>query len=247
LSYQNAIDLNLCIDIGNTNAKAGIFIDDQLIEVMQSLSDKGVVKLIKEQDSKHIIISSVKKGIGKLLQKSEKVANTIFLNHETPIPFHNEYGTPQTLGLDRIAAVAGGQFLYPNTNCLIVDIGTCMTYDLLDENGKYQGGGISPGVEMRLRAMHKFTSKLPRVSIKGQIPLIGRSTKECMQSGVYHGVLAELEGIILRYRQFFNDLTIIFCGGGANFFESKIKDTIFAVPNLVLIGLNRVLRYNLND
>jgi type III pantothenate kinase len=128
-----------------------------------------------------------------------------------------------------------------------VDIGTCITYDLIDESGTYHGGGISPGIEMRLKAMHKFTSKLPIITFNGSTELIGKTTKQCMLSGVANGTIAEIEGILYRYKQFFEDLTIIFCGGGSKFFETKIKEHIFAVPNLVLIGLNRILRYNLND
>jgi len=163
------------------------------------------------------------------------------------LPVHIAYKTPQTLGADRRASVVGANFLYKNRNNLIVDLGTCITYDLIDYVGTYHGGGISPGVEMRLKAMHKFTSKLPVVSAKGSPELIGKTTKECMASGAINGTIAELDGIISQYKQFFEDLNIIFCGGGAIFFETKIKDHIFAVPNLVLVGLNQILRYNLND
>lgn len=239
--------MNICIDIGNTNAKAGIFEVDELVQVHRNLTDRGIMKFVQLQKPENLLISSVRKGISRIVQYSSKVAKTHMFDHTTPIPFKNGYGTPETLGLDRMAAVAGGQFLYPEQNCLIVDIGTCITYDIIDASGTYQGGGISPGVVMRLKAMHKFTSKLPLVVPKGEAELIGKTTKECMLSGATHGAISEIEGIIYRYKQFFDDLTIIFCGGGAIFFESKIKDHIFAVPNLVLVGLNRILRYNLND
>jgi len=240
--------LNLCIDIGNTNAKAGIFEKDTLLEVKSNLSDRSILKLLKGEDKPdHVLISSVRKGIGRIIQYSNKITNTLVLSHKTPLPFKSLYHTPETLGLDRMAAVAASNILHPNQNCLVVDIGTCITYDLIDESGTYHGGGISPGIEMRLKAMHKFTSKLPIVAFNGSTELIGKTTKQCMLSGVANGTIAEMEGILYRYKQFFEDLTIIFCGGGAKFFETKIKEHIFAVPNLVLIGLNRILRYNLND
>jgi type III pantothenate kinase len=239
--------LNICIDIGNTNAKAGIFDDENLTGVYHNFSDRGIVNFIKERKPEHVLISSVRKGIGRIVQQASSISKTIIFDHKTPIPFSNTYGSPETLGLDRIAAVSGGQLLYPGTNCLIIDIGTCITYDILDINGVYHGGGISPGVEMRLKAMHKFTSRLPLVSPKGSPELVGKTTRECMLSGATLGTIAEVDGIISRYKQFFSDLTIIFCGGGAKFFESKIKGHIFAIPNLVLIGLNQILRYNLND
>lgn len=239
--------LNICIDIGNTNAKMGIFRNDHLAEIRNNVPDRKIVDILKSMNPDNILIASVRKGIGKIIEKAKKIAHTQVLNHLTPLPISINYKTPETLGVDRIAAAAGASFLHPNKNNLIVDIGTCITYDFIDAEGIYQGGGISPGVDMRLKAMHKFTSKLPVIASAGKVDLIGKSTKECMKSGAVLGTVAEIEGIISRYGQFFEDLNIIFCGGGANFFESKIKGHIFAVPNLVLVGLNQILRNNLHD
>lgn len=239
--------LNICIDIGNTNAKIGFFNNDELEEVLPHVSDRGIEKVLREKNVDKILISSVRKGIGKIVEKVKKKSNTLVLNHKTTLPIKSTYSTPETLGMDRIAAVVGANFLYKGRNNLIIDLGTCITYDLIDSSGTYHGGGISPGVDMRLKAMHKFTSRLPVVSSKGSPGLIGKTTKECMASGAINGTIAELEGIIKQYKQFFEDLNIIFCGGGAIFFETKIKDHIFAVPNLVLVGLNQILRYNLHD
>lgn len=239
--------MNICIDIGNTNAKLGFFSKNELLEVKQNVADREIIKIIKEHNPDQVIIASVRKGIGNIVERSLKISKTLALNHLTPLPFNNLYKTPQTLGVDRIAAVAGAGFLHKNKNCLIIDMGTCITYDLIDKSGSYHGGGISPGVEMKLKAMHKFTSKLPIVVAKSLPDLIGKTTKECMLSGAVNGTISELEGIIDRYRQFFDDLTIIFCGGDAIFFESKIKDHIFAIPNLVLVGLNQILRFSFND
>jgi len=244
---KTKIELNICIDIGNTNAKIGIFDKETLKEVIPEVTDRNIEKLSREKCPEQVIIASVRKGIGKIVNKISTVAPAIVLSHTTPIPIKSIYKTPSTLGVDRISSVVGAHHLYPNKNILVIDIGTCITYDLIDEKETYHGGGISPGVDMRLKAMHKFTSKLPVVSAKRKTELIGKTTKECMMSGAVNGTSAEIEGIILRYRQFFNDLTIIFCGGGANFFETKIKDHIFAVPNLVLVGLNQILRFNLNE
>lgn len=217
------------------------------MEVKNNVSDRGIIKIIKKYNPENVLISSVRRGIGKIVELSTRTTNTIVLNHNTPLPIKSLYKTPQTLGVDRMASVVGAKFLYENKNNLVIDLGTCITYDLLDNEGTYHGGGISPGVDMRLKAMHKFTSKLPLIAVKGDPELIGKTTKECMLSGAVNGTIAELEGIINRYRQFFEDLNIIFCGGAAFFFESKIKDDIFAIPNLVLVGLNQILRFNLND
>ena len=239
--------MNICIDIGNTKAKIGFFSNNELLEVKQNITDRGIIKIIKAHNPEHVVISSVRKGIGKIVESCSKTADTIVFDHLTPVPVKSLYKTPQTLGVDRIAAVVGAALLYKQQNCLIIDMGTCITYDLIDKSATYHGGGISPGVDMRMKAMHKFTSRLPVIAAKGQPELIGKTTKECMLSGAIIGTQAELEGIINRYKQFFDDLAIIFCGGDANFFETKIKDHIFAIPNLVLVGLNQILRFNLND
>jgi type III pantothenate kinase len=239
--------LNICIDIGNTSAKLGVFQDNVLQSMKLNLSDRGLIKAIDGYKPDHVFIGTVRKGINKIVERISKVSDVIVLNHATPLPIQNLYGTPRTLGVDRIAGAVAADYLYPKKNNLIIDIGTCITYDLIDEYGAYQGGGISPGVEMRLKAMHKFTSKLPIVTAHGQPELIGKTTKDCMLSGAVNGTLAEINGIIGQYQQIYENLTILFCGGGAIFFESKIKGHIFAIPNLVLIGLNQILRYNLND
>ncbi len=238
--------MNICIDIGNTSAKLGVFKEDALQSVMPNVSDRGLIKAIEWHKPEHVLIGTVRKGISKIIERASKISDIVVLNHGIPLPIQNLYGTPKTLGVDRIAVAVAANYLYPRNNCLIVDVGTCITYDLIDESGAYQGGGISPGVEMRLKAMHKFTSKLPVVASHGKPELIGKTTKECMLSGAINGTIAEINGIIGQYHQFYDNLTILFCGGGAIFFESKIKDHIFAIPNLVLIGLNQILRYNLN-
>lgn len=239
--------LNLCVDIGNTTAKAGIFENGLMLEERQQLSDRAIIRLVKDLKPGAAIIASVRKGVKKVIQEVESHTRTLVLKHDLHLPFVNSYGTPETLGVDRIAAVAGALQLFPGNTCLIIDAGTCITYDLVDSRGLYHGGGISPGVEMRLKAMHKFTSKLPLVMPSGNQELIGKTTRECMLSGAVIGTEAEVQGIIDRYTQYFPELSIIFCGGGARFFESKIKGHIFAVPNLVLIGLNQILTMNVND
>ena len=239
--------MNICIDIGNTNVKIGIFNGDDLVEVNANVADRKIEKLVRDIKPENIIVSTVRKGFRKLLSRLNTIGNTLVFTTSTKVPIEINYKTPETLGLDRIASVVGAAKLYEGKNCLVVDLGTCITYDLIDSEAVFQGGGISPGVEMRLKAMHKFTSKLPKISSSGSCDLMGKSTTECMKSGAIYGAIAEVSGIIYRYRQFFDEITIIFCGGDANFFESKIKDHIFANPNLVLVGLNQILRYNLNE
>ena len=150
----------------------------------------------------------------------------------------------ETLGVDRIAAVCGAFALFPEKNCLVIDAGSCITYDVLDQKGNYCGGSISPGLEMRLKAMHTFTARLPLVKVNQQVNLIGNSTESCLQSGALYGVLAEIEGIVEKYNQNYAELRVIMCGGDASLFENQLKPTIFVAPDLVLKGLNRILLQN---
>jgi type III pantothenate kinase len=148
--------------------------------------------------------------------------------------------------MDRIAGVCGAIQLFPGSNNLVIDAGTCITYDFVDEMAQYHGGGISPGLNMRFKAVHTFTAKLPLVSAKAGVDLIGTTTETSIQSGVINGLLSEIEGTIGRYAVKFPGLKVILCGGDAGFFENQLKATIFAVPDLVLFGLNSILIHNVN-
>jgi type III pantothenate kinase len=161
-----------------------------------------------------------------------------------PLPIKILYATPQTLGVDRIAGSCGALQLFPGKNTLVIDAGTCITYDFTDSSKQYYGGSISPGLKMRFQAVHTFTARLPLVSPAENPELIGNSTETSIQSGIVNGTVAEIDGIIDRYRQKYPDLQVILCGGDGPFFENKLKASIFASPDLVLIGLNSVLIHN---
>jgi len=235
---------NLVVDRGNTFTKAMLFQGAEIINKYDQLPDKKLVQFVKEEKPDSILISSVKKGSRKICKALNKYASAELLTYKMALPFTNLYNTPETLGMDRVANVAGAYYLHPGQNCLVIDAGTCITYDFIDASGKYHGGSISPGINMRFRALKKFTSRLPLIAFKKEADLIGKSTKSSILSGVVNGVIGEVEGVIGQYRQFFDELIIIICGGDSNFFESKLKGHIFAEPDLLLIGLNRILLYN---
>ena len=237
-------NLNLTIDIGNTSAKAGLFEGDRLIEQYNQLGERETIALAKQHKPRQILMSTVRKGAKRLLKKMSAHTSVSLLSWQTPVPFLNLYETPQTLGTDRIAGVAGAMHLFPGRPCLIIDTGSAITYDYLDAECRYHGGSISPGLNMRFKALHKFTSGLPLITFNKNYELTGKTTKNAILSGVIEGCMAELNGIISRYQQFSDDLCIILNGGDAIFFESKIKAPIFAVPNLVLIGLNEIIKFN---
>jgi type III pantothenate kinase len=150
------------------------------------------------------------------------------------------------LGYDRIAAGVGANLRYPSQNCLVIDIGTAIKYDLVSAENAFEGGIISPGRRMRFNALHTFTKKLPLLDTVEIPELIGHSTESCMKSGVMKGITAEINGIIDEYLKKLK-LTVLICGGDAPYFETKIKYPTFAAPNLVLEGLNRILQYNVTE
>lgn len=239
--------MNVAIDLGNTLAKVGIFDHHHLAEKFFLNDLSQAVNVLKNFSGSRFIISSVNSNPMELLGPDFPARDIIILSHKTPVPVSIRYSTPETLGVDRIAAVCGARQEFPQKNCLVIDAGTCITYEVLDAEGSYWGGGISPGLAMRFRAMNAFTRRLPLVEPVDEVPLIGKSTVSSMQSGVIHGILDEIDGAIQRYSQKFEDLKIILTGGDCRFFENKLKASIFASPELVLRGLNSILLHNIRD
>ena len=235
--------MNLVVDYGNSAAKVGIFDHETLVENVSFPTLDALQKFIVHANADNMIVSSVKEDPQHILSHS-KAKKKLVLSPDLPLPIKNKYATPKTLGMDRIASACGAYQLFPNENALAIDAGTCITYEFLDKDGNYRGGGISPGMSMRFKAVHTFTAKLPLISPKENVSLIGDSTETSIQSGVINGLLAEIEGIIGRYQKEFGAVRVILCGGDARFFENQLKASIFASPELVLIGLNSILNYN---
>lgn len=233
--------MNLAIDAGNTFVKVGVFEADELVEHLVFPASEDLGFLNEKYNPAHVIFSSVSVTAAKVHFK-----NVLILDSGTAVPIINAYKTPQTLGMDRLAGVIGARVLFPDLACLVIDAGTCITYDFVDTGNIYQGGSISPGISMRFKALNTFTQKLPLIEKSEGVDLIGKTTEEAIRSGVLNGAITELEGIIGRYKVLYPSFKILICGGDAAFFESKIKETIFAVPELVLIGLNRILEYNVS-
>jgi len=236
--------MNLVVDSGNTRIKAGLFKDRELIKKESFLNLSELKNFIITTHADHMLVSSVNHDPIEILSWSSSAGKKISLTSSLPLPVRIDYLTPESLGVDRLAAVCGARDLFPNKNCLIIDAGTCINYELLDAHGVYHGGAISPGISMRFQAMHTFTARLPLVNADEKISLIGNTTKTCLQSGVMNGVLEEVKGIIKQYQLIYPTLTVIMCGGDYPFFENRLKPAIFVAPELVLIGLNRILRYH---
>ena len=239
--------MNLIIDVGNTRVKAAVFENDTLIEVAIFSNDELLNKVdffIKKHTINHGIISSVKHLSENVLKKLRNKIPFLVLDSFTKVPFQNLYETPKTLGVDRIALVANAVEKYPNKNVLIIDAGTCITFDFVNEKQEYLGGAISLGIEMRYKALQYYTSKLPLIEKNIPENYIGKSTEENMHSGVINGVLNEINGVINQYESEKSFLTVVLTGGDANFLAKQLKSSIFANPNFVLEGLNTILIYN---
>lgn len=237
----------LAIDIGNTLAKAALFDGNNLVESISFETDKPELLfnlLASRKIPSTTLVASVKTVPEVFVQKLNAITKVILLDCNTPLPFRIAYRTPDTLGPDRIAAVAAAYNKFPDRNVLVIDMGTCITYDFLKDEGVYLGGAISPGINMRFAAMNKFTSKLPQVDIVYPVSLIGQTTMESMQSGVMNGVQGEIDALITQYEGIYKDLTVLIGGGDNKYFDKKFRINIFAVSNLVLEGLKVIMDFN---
>lgn len=237
----------IAIDLGNTLAKAALFEGDTMLEpfVFDPESPENLIKMIEPLNSPGVcMIASVREIPETLIKKLSLHAQVSVLDHNTKLPFSISYETPQTLGRDRIAAVAAAWKRFPGENVLVIDMGTCITYDLLTKQGVYEGGAISPGIYMRFNAMHKFTNKLPLATPASEVLLTGKTTITSLQSGVMNGVQAEIEALISRYEAVYEDLTVLLGGGDNKYFDKKFKINIFAASNLVLEGLKVLIDFN---
>lgn len=215
--------------------------------VSKKVIEKCTLEIIKDFVSKNSIkssiISSVKR-IDKEVLNISNYYNSILLTDNTPIPFKNLYKTPETLGNDRIALVAGANFLYPKKEVIVIDAGTCITIDFLSKKSEYLGGRISPGIQMRFRSLNTFTEKLPLNKLTKKTVFFGDNTNSAIQSGVQLGVLSELDQAISDYKGLNTSAIVVLCGGDAFYLQKELKSTIFVNQNLLLIGLNEILDYN---
>ncbi|GAB7258176.1 type III pantothenate kinase [Polaribacter sp. OB-PA-B3] len=238
--------MNLTIDVGNTRVKSAVFEGDKLINLY--VFDKRKIiseirKILKENLISQAIISNVASISEKKMLQLHKLIDLEVVSSATKVPFKNLYKTPHTLGVDRIALVAGAVKQFPNKNVLVIDAGTCITYDFVNSKTEYLGGAISLGIKMRYKALNKFTANLPLLETLELESLIGKNTKESIISGVLNGVVKELQGIIDSYEQKFANLTIVLTGGDTNFLSKQFKSSIFANQNFLLQGLNEILKF----
>ncbi len=246
--------MELIIDQGNTFTKVALFEGDQLLEVQtfDNIIHIQIDKLLPALENKYTqfgkIRSSIFSSVGtvpeEMIQSLSQNLRLYRLDANIRLPITIRYETPETLGNDRIALAVAGASQFPNEHVLVIDAGTCITYDYVNREREYLGGAISPGITMRFKALNTFTSKLPLIHQTDNPSLIGSSTKASIQSGVINGVIAEVMGIIKQYKTKYPSLKVIFTGGDLKYFDKNTKSDIFANPNLILVGLKEILEYN---
>ena len=240
----------LVLDVGNTATKAGCFADGQLQETVANLTPATARALVQRWQPQHLLIASVAAPAADWAAELQPLVSgraLAFAPGTTAVPLANAYATPATLGADRLAAAVGAAGLWPGRAVLVVDAGTALKLDLVTADGTYHGGSIAPGLVMRLRALHTFTGRLPLLPLPGPdatVALVGGSTEGSVLSGVVNGTGAELNGLLAQHRAQQPGLVVLLTGGDATFLAPRLVGRIFVVPELVLLGLYRILAYN---
>lgn len=234
----------LCVDVGNTAIKAAIVSGGE-VDALYWLSKENLQTELEKLLQDHKISAGIGCSVGRLEGKDEalfsKIPDFLFIHAQTPLPIKVDYTSKETLGMDRVAGVVGARAVFAEGPLLVIDCGTCITYDFLSKDDIYKGGAISPGVSMRFKALNTQTARLPLVSPVGAPALIGNSTENSIRSGVMNGILHEMDGMIGALSAQYGGLKALLTGGDAHYFEKELENTIFAAPNLVLSGLYHIL------
>lgn len=244
--------MKLIVDGGNTVVKIAVFKGVECVFTLKSdyLSwYENLKKIIEKYPKVYKAISSLVSAVDQ--ERLEFFFNKnnikyLSLTHKTPIPFKNKYQTPYTLGVDRIALMASAVSQFKNKNCLVIDAGSCITYDFINSENEYHGGTISLGLQMRYKSLHEFTAKLPLLSPQHSNSFIGRTTDEAIHSGVTLALITEIEGVIKYFSNKYPKMIVILTGGDADFLSKRLKNSIFVLPNFLTEGLNHILDYNTN-
>ena len=239
--------MNLVLDIGNSYIKIALFEKSELIQKFQFSDnfEKNILDTLSNYEIKYSIISNVGKIENTIIELLNNTTNLLFLSNQLKFPFKNLYNSKNTLGQDRLALVSAAAFKFPKDNVLIIDAGSCITYDFKNFKNEYLGGGISPGISMRFKSLNSFTANLPLISSTNSFRLVGDTTKNSLISGVMNGTVSEINGIIKQYFEEFKNIKIILTGGDSNFLRKRIKNSIFADQNFLLKGLNKLLEDNI--
>lgn len=236
----------LCFDFGNTLLKCGVFIIDRLTEVISLENDqlKTIERLLDKYKPECTILSSVIDHSSEIEKLLAERSSFVKLDSSTKLPFTIPVSKPETMGADRLALAAFAVFFYKGQNNLVIALGSCITYNFINKYNSFNGGSISPGMEMRFKALNHYTAKLPLVKVDWDFPLIGYDTNTNILSGVLLGMAAEIDGIIDAYKKKFGKFNVLLTGGDSANFAQHLKNKIFADPYLILKGLYAISKYN---
>ena len=241
----------LAIDVGNTKVKAAVFENNTLLskDIFAANQFKETIDTILKKYPliKNMIFASVGKIEKDDFLYFQNKVKVQFISNNDKFPFQNLYTTPNTLGIDRLVLAAGAVLKYPKQNRLIIDAGTCVTYDFVDENDNYLGGAISPGIRLRYESLHNYTANLPLLNREEPANTIGNATNQSIHSGVINGLTLEIDGFISTYSNNYKNFIIILTGGDSDFLDKRLKNNIFANQNFLLESLNQLFQYNQND
>ncbi len=239
--------MNLCIDWGNTRVKVALFNDEKLQEEHNFSDEEALTQIVSLADKQELnaaLICSVVNHPPELKALLQERCKVVILNNDVILPIINAYHSPDTLGADRVALAVAANHLKPQDNNLVISIGTAITYNFVLKNRTFRGGAISPGINLRFKALNEFTDKLPLVKREGDSLLLGYDTETSIRSGVLNGIAAEMDGMIDNFRDQFQELNVFLTGGDAPLFAGKLKNQIFADSQLLLKGLNLILKNN---
>ena len=236
----------LCFDFGNTRLKVACFQNTKLTEVIVIENDSliSIENLLKQFNSQKSILSSVinhNPEIENLLSAKTKFHK---LSHLSKLPFTTPVGKPETIGADRLALSAAAVYFFPKQHNLVIGMGSCITYNFINIDHEFLGGGISPGMEMRMKALNQFTAKLPIVKPDGNVPLIGYDTVTNILSGVVIGMANEIDGFINTYKDRYGNFNVHLTGGDLVYLAPHLKNQIFADPELIFKGLYAISEVN---
>ncbi|SUZ91017.1 uncharacterized protein METZ01_LOCUS43871 [marine metagenome] len=238
--------MNLALDIGNSFLKAGIFKNNNLINYCEFNQEyySNLKSILDKTPITHSIVSNVSESNNQLIALLSKKTNLIKFNSSLKLPFKNRYQTKNTLGKDRIALVSNASKEYPKENVLLIDLGSCITFDFLNSKNEYLGGSISPGLSMRYKSLNSYTENLPLINPKEIDYFIGKNTEDSIHSGIINGIVGELNSTIDKYKSQFKEIRIILTGGDSKFLFNRIKNSIFANSNFLIFGLNFLIELN---
>ena len=241
----------LIVDLGNTLAKFFLYNNGQCVKEhkvnKENFRDTAESLILSHKVIKGLIYSDVSNQAGDFFENFSDQFSVIAVSSNMQLPFINSYQSPESLGSDRIVLVAAACKSHPNTNVLIIDLGSCITYDFLDANNIYQGGAISPGFEMRYKSLNQFTGNLPLLDTdEGQSPS-GKNTEQAIHAGIYFGIIDEINARINYYKLKYDSLTVILTGGDANKLPKTLKNSIFAHPNFMAEGMFHLLKLNIDS